>query len=354
MKKKALITGITGQDGSLLTKFLLSKDYEVHGIIRRSSQFITSRLNKFYKDTHENDRNLHLYYGDLTDSNTITSIIQNTKPNEVYHLGAQSHVKVSFENPIYTSNVNALGTLRVLEAIKTLNLEKKIKFYNASTSELFGKLIDFPQDENTPFYPKSPYGCSKLFAHFITINYRESYKMFACNGILFNHESPVRGETFVTRKITRALTRIKLGLQKTLYLGNLDALRDWGHASDYVEMQWLILQQKKPDDFVIATGLQNSVRDFVNKVAEYLNFKLTRKGKGIKEVGVNKKNGKEIIKIDPNYYRPSEVNSLLGDSKKAKNLLNWEPKRTFDQLVEEMVSADLILAKKEKILKKID
>jgi GDPmannose 4,6-dehydratase len=344
--KKALITGITGQDGSYLAEFLLTKSYEVHGIKRRTSLINTDRIDHLYQDPHKTKRKLILHHGDLTDTTSLIKIIQEIQPDEIYNLAAQSHVAVSFEVPEYTANSDALGTLRILEAIRILKLEKKTKFYQASTSELYGMVHKSPQDEKTPFHPRSPYGVAKLYAYWITVNYREGYNMFACNGILFNHESPVRGETFVTRKITRALTRIKLGLQKKLYLGNLDAKRDWGHAKDYVEAQWLILQQEKPEDFVIATGKQFSVRDFVNEVSKNLDIKINWKGKGLNEIGYY--NEKEIIKIDPRYFRPTEVQTLLGDASKAKKKLKWKPKISFQQLAKEMVKEDLKLAKNDK------
>ncbi|WP_435168090.1 GDP-mannose 4,6-dehydratase [Candidatus Pelagibacter bacterium nBUS_28] len=339
MMKKALITGITGQDGSYLAEFLLNKGYEVHGIKRRSSSINTSRIDHLFQDPHESNLKFILHHGDLTDSTSLIRIIQEVQPDEIYNLAAQSHVKVSFEEPEYTANSDALGTLRILEAIRILKLEKKTKYYQASTSELYGDVRETPQNEKTPFYPRSPYGVAKLYAYWITINYREAYGIFACNGILFNHESPVRGETFVTRKITRALTRIKLGLQKTLYLGNLNAMRDWGHAKDYVEVQWLMLQQDKPDDFVIATGKQYSVRDFINLTAKNLDMKIEWKGKAENETGIFENN--EIIKVDTNYYRPTEVESLIGDASKAKKILGWEPKISFESLVKEMVEVDL-------------
>ena len=349
MKKKALITGITGQDGSYLAEFLLNKNYIVHGIKRKSSTFNTTRIDHIYKDFHTSS-NFKLHYGDLTDSNSIFNLVNKIRPDEIYNLGAQSHVGHSFEIPEYTSQVSGLGTLRMLEAMRFLNL-KKTKFYQASTSELFGekpnKINSF--DENSLMVPKSPYGVSKLYSYYITKVYREAYGFYACNGILFNHESPRRGETFVTRKITRALTRIKLGLQKNLYLGNLNALRDWGHAKDFVEAQWLILQQKKPEDFVIATGEQHSVKDFINEAAKNLNMEINWKGKDLKEIGTYK--GKDIIKVDPRYFRPSEVETLLGDATKAKIKLNWKPKISFKQLVKEMIDKDLNLAKNDKLLK---
>ena len=337
--KKALITGVTGQDGSYLAEFLLNKGYEVHGIKRRTSLINTSRIDHLFKDPHESNLKFILHHGDLTDATSLIRIIQEVQPDEIYNLAAQSHVKVSFEEPEYTANSDALGALRILEAIRILKLEKKTKYYQASTSELYGSVKESPQNEKTPFYPRSPYGVAKLYAYWITVNYREAYGIYACNGILFNHESPVRGETFVTRKITRALARIKLGLQKTLYLGNLNAMRDWGHAKDYVEVQWLMLQQEKPSDYVIATGKQYSVRDFINLAAKNLDMKIEWKGKNENEIGICE--NKEIIKIDTNYYRPTEVESLLGDATKAKKELGWEPKISFEELVKEMVEKDL-------------
>ena len=348
MKKIALIFGITGQDGAYLVKFLLKKNYIVHGVKRRSSSLNTSRIDNIYLDPHQKT-NFYMHYGDLSDSLSVLKIIQKIKPNEIYNLGAQSHVEVSFQVPEYTANVNAIGALRILDSIKTLGLSKKIRFYQAGTSEMFGA-SNPPQNEKTNFYPRSPYGAAKLYAHWVTINYREAYGIFACNGILFNHESPLRGETFVSRKITKALTRIKLKVQQTLYLGNLNALRDWGHAKDFVEAQWLILQQNKPEDYVIATGKQYSVREFVNLAAKELSMKIDWKGKGINEVGYL--NGKSIIKLDPRYFRPTEVENLLGDASKAKKKLGWYPKTTFKELVKEMVSEDLKLAENEKFKKK--
>ena len=346
--KKALITGITGQDGSYLAEFLLKKDYEVHGIKRRSSLINTARIDHLYQDVHEINRKLILHHGDLTDSTSLIRIIQEIQPDEIYNLAAQSHVAVSFEEPEYTANSDALGALRILEAIRILKLEKKTKYYQASTSELYGKVQQTPQSENTPFYPRSPYGVAKLYAYWITVNYREAYNIYACNGILFNHESPVRGETFVTRKITRALARIKMGIQKNLFLGNLNALRDWGHAKDFVEAQWLMLQQKVPEDFVIATGIQYSVRDFINIVAKNLDMKIEWKGRDLNEIGII--NGKDVIKVDPRYFRATEVETLLGDPSKAKKKLNWSPKISFDQLVSEMTKEDLKIAKKEELI----
>ena len=346
--KKALVTGITGQDGAYLAEFLLDKGYEVHGIKRRSSLINTDRIDHLYQDPHEQDLKFILHHGDLTDATSLIRIIQEVQPDEIYNLAAQSHVAVSFEEPEYTANSDALGALRILEAIRILKLEKKTKYYQASTSELYGIAQETPQTEKTPFYPRSPYGVAKLYAYWITVNYREAYGIFACNGILFNHESPVRGETFVTRKITRALARIKLGLQKDLYLGNLYALRDWGHAKDFVEAQWLILQQKNPEDFVIATGKQYSVRDFINEALKNLDMNIDWKGKDLNEVGLYK--GKEIIKVSPRYFRPTEVETLIGDASKAKNKLKWSPKISFEQLVKEMVDEDLKLAKNENII----
>ena len=348
--KKALITGITGQDGSYLAEFLINKGYQVHGIKRRSSLFNTDRIDHLYKDPHTRNRKLILHHGDLTDSSSLIRIIQQIQPDEIYNLAAQSHVSVSFEIPEYTANSDALGTLRILEAIRILKLQKKTKFYQASTSELYGLIKETPQSETTPFYPRSPYAAAKLYAYWITVNYREAYNIFACNGILFNHESPVRGETFVTRKITRALTRIKMGLQDNFYIGNLDAKRDWGHAKDFVKAQWLMLQRKKPEDFVIATGKQYSVREFLNIAASKLRMKIIWKGKGINEVGYF--NNKIIVKIDPRYFRPTEVQSLLGDYTKAKQKLKWKPKINFNNLVSEMINEDLKIARKEELIKK--
>ena len=345
--KKALVTGITGQDGSYLAEFLLHKGYEVHGVKRRTSLINTHRIDHLYQDPHEQDTKFILHHGDLTDSSSLIRIIQEVQPDEIYNLAAQSHVAVSFEQPEYTANSDALGALRILEAIRILKLEKKTKYYQASTSELYGDTQEKSQTEKTPFYPRSPYAIAKLYAYWITINYREAYGIYACNGILFNHESPVRGETFVTRKITLALARIKLGLQDTLYIGNLDAMRDWGHAKDYVEAQWLMLQQKKPEDFVIATGKQHSVRDFINLVAENLDMNIIWKGKNLNEIGYF--DGKDIIKIDPRYFRLTEVNNLLGDASKARNILGWTPKITLEQLIKEMVTKDLKLVKEYKI-----
>ena len=349
--KKALITGVTGQDGAYLAEFLLKKGYEVHGIKRRTSLFNTDRIDHLYQDPHEKNRHFVLHHGDMTDSSSLIRIIQQVQPDEIYNLAAQSHVAVSFEEPEYTANSDALGALRVLEAIRILGLEKKTRYYQASTSELYGLVQEIPQKETTPFYPRSPYAVAKLYAYWITVNYREAYGMYACNGILFNHESPVRGETFVTRKITRALARIKLGLQDCLFLGNLDAKRDWGHAKDYVEMQWLMLQQETPEDFVIATGVQFSVRDFVNAAAKELGMKINWEGSGVEEKGSNEA-GKCIVAVDPRYFRPTEVETLLGDPSKAKAKLGWTPKITFDELVAEMVHEDLKSAEKDELVKK--
>jgi GDPmannose 4,6-dehydratase len=350
--KKALITGITGQDGSYLAELLLSKGYEVHGIKRRTSLFNTDRIDHLYQDPHLQNRRFILHHGDMTDSSSLIRIIQQVQPHEIYNLAAQSHVAVSFEEPEYTANADALGTLRLLEAIRILGLQSHTRFYQASTSELFGKVQTIPQNEQTPFYPRSPYAAAKLYAHWITINYREAYGIFACNGILFNHESPVRGETFVTRKITRGLARIKLGLQDCLYLGNLDAKRDWGHAKDYVEMQWLMLQQETPEDYVIATGEQYSVRDFINCAAKELDIELTWQGQGVDEQGLDSKTGVCLVAVSPRYYRPTEVETLLGDASKAKQKLGWEPKISFATLVKEMVTEDLKLAQRDAMCEK--
>ena len=352
MKKKALITGVTGQDGSYLAEFLIEKGYEVHGIKRRSSLFNTGRIDHLFKDPHETDQNLILHHGDMTDSSSLIAIMAKVKPDEIYNLAAQSHVAVSFEEPEYTANSDAFGVLRMLEAIRILELENKVKFYQSSTSELYGLVRETPQSEKTPFHPRSPYGVAKMYGHWITKNYREAYGIFASNGILFNHESPRRGETFVTRKITRGFANIIGGSKLPIYLGNLSAKRDWGHAKDYVEAQWLILQHSNPDDFVIATGVQYSVRDFVNSVAKYIGMSIEWTGEGIDEVGIvcniNGKSeslsewiGKPIVKVDERYFRPAEVETLLGDSSKAKKILGWEPKISFDQLVAEMVDSDI-------------
>ena len=350
MSKTALVTGITGQDGSYLAELLLSKGYEVHGIKRRTSLFNTDRIDHLYQDPHESNRKFVLHHGDLTDSTSLLRIIQQVQPDEVYNLAAQSHVAVSFEEPEYTANSDALGALRILEAIRILGLEPKTRFYQASTSELYGLVQEIPQRETTPFYPRSPYAVAKLYAYWITVNYREAYGIYACNGILFNHESPVRGETFVTRKITRALARIKLDLQDTLYLGNLDAKRDWGHAKDYVEMQWLMLQQDQPEDFVIATGVQYSVRDFVDAAARELGMPIAWRGEGVDEIGSC--HGKDIVKVDPRYFRPTEVETLLGDPSHAKEKLGWTPKIGFDELVAEMVREDLKSAERDQLIKR--
>ncbi|MFZ2449513.1 MAG: GDP-mannose 4,6-dehydratase [Methylovulum miyakonense] len=349
MNKVALITGITGQDGAYLAEFLLNKNYVVHGIKRRSSLFNTDRIDHLYQDPHVSNRNFVLHYGDLTDSTNLIRIIQQVQPDEIYNLAAMSHVAVSFDTPEYTANADGIGTLRILEAIRLLGLEKKTRFYQASTSELYGLVQEIPQKETTPFYPRSPYAVAKLYAYWITVNYREAYGIYACNGILFNHESPIRGETFVTRKITRALARIKLGMQDCLYLGNLSALRDWGHAKDYVEMQWLMLQQETPDDFVIATGVQYSVRDFINFAAEELAIKLRWEGEGVDEKGYCTETGKCLVAVDPRYFRPTEVETLLGDPTKAKEKLGWSPKISLKELVAEMVKADLKSAQRDEL-----
>ena len=355
--KKVLITGVTGQDGSYLADFLLKKKYEVHGLKRRSSSFNTQRIEHLYQDPHIQKNGFILHYGDLTDSTNLIRIIQSIQPDEIYNLGAQSHVAVSFESPEYTANSDALGTLRLLEAIRILNLSDKTKFYQASTSELFGRVVEIPQNENTPFYPRSPYGVAKLYAHWITINYRESYGIFACNGILFNHESPRRGETFVTRKITRGLSRIHFGLESCLFMGNLDSQRDWGHAQDYIEMQWLMLQQDKPDDYVIATGKQASVRDFIEISAKELGWSSEKsskaiiwEGKGLNEIGRRSDNGEIVIRIDPRYFRPCEVDTLLGDARKAKQKLGWAPKTSLESLIKSMIKFDIKEAKRESLL----
>ena len=349
--KVALITGITGQDGAYLAEFLLDKGYEVHGIKRRSSSFNTDRIDHLYQDPHESGRKFILHYGDLADSMSLVRIIQEIRPDEIYNLGAQSHVAVSFESPEYTADTVGLGALRVLEAIRISGLEKKTRYYQASSSELFGKVQETPQKETTPFYPRSPYAAAKLYAYWITINYREAYGMYACNGILFNHESPIRGETFVTRKITRALARISLGLQETLFLGNIDAMRDWGHAKDYVEMQWLMLQQEEPDDFCISTGVQYSVRDFVNFAWSHLGKTIHWKGEGINEKGYDSETGKVIVAVDSRYFRPTEVETLLGDPSKAKSKLGWEPKTSLKEIVTEMMENDINIAKRDALVK---
>ena len=349
--KKAIITGITGQDGAYLAEFLLTKGYEVHGIKRRSSSFNTARVDHLYRDPHEEGVRFFIHYGDLTDSTNLIRIIQQVQPDEIYNLAAQSHVKVSFETPEYTANADALGTLRTLEAIRILGLEKKVRFYQASTSEMYGKVVEIPQTENTPFYPRSPYGAAKVYAYWITVNYREAYNMFACNGILFNHESPIRGETFVTRKITRAVARMKLGLQDMLHLGNLDAKRDWGFARDYVRAMYLMLQQDEPEDFVIATGESYSVREFVVKAFGEVDIKIEWTGTGLEEIGRDSDSGKVLIQIDPRYFRPTEVDILLGDPSRAREKLGWESKVSFDELVKLMVREDLKEAEKDHLLK---
>jgi GDPmannose 4,6-dehydratase len=347
--KKALITGVTGQDGAYLAAFLLAKGYEVHGIKRRTSLFNTARIDSIYEDPHIPSRHFILHYGDMTDSTSLVHIVQKVQPDEIYNLAAQSHVQVSFEEPEYTANSDALGVLRLLEAIRILGLEKKTRFYQASTSELFGLVQETPQKETTPFYPRSPYGVAKLYGYWIVVNYREAYGMYACNGILFNHESPMRGETFVTRKITRGLARIKMGLQSEIFLGNLDARRDWGHARDYIEVQWLMLQQEKPQDYVIATGQQYSVREFVDRCARLLEIDLTWQGSGVDEKGVDKA-GNVIVAVDPRYFRPTEVESLLGDASKARRELGWTPRTNFDSLVREMVESDLKAAERDALV----
>ncbi len=347
--KRALITGVTGQDGSYLAELLLDKGYEVHGIKRRTSLFNTDRIDHIYQDPHDEDQRFILHHGDMTDSSSLIRIIQQVQPDEIYNLAAQSHVAVSFEAPEYTADSDALGALRVLEAIRILGLEHKSRYYQASTSELYGLVQETPQNESTPFYPRSPYAVAKLYAHWITVNYREAYGIYACNGILFNHESPVRGETFVTRKITRALARIKLRLQDCLYLGNLDARRDWGHARDYVEMQWLMLQQETAEDFVIATGIQRSVRDFVNAAADELGMEIQWQGEGVDEIGVH--GDRVIVRVDPRYFRPAEVETLLGDASRARSKLNWTPKISFEELVAEMVREDLKSAERDEVVK---
>lgn len=347
MKKRALITGITGQDGAYLAEFLLAKGYEVHGLKRRASLFNTDRIDHLYQEPHEPARRFILHYGDLTDATNLIRVIQEVQPDEIYNLAAQSHVVVSFETPEYTANADALGTLRLLEAIRILELETRTRFYQASTSELYGKVLETPQRETTPFYPRSPYGVAKLYAYWITVNYREAYGIYACNGILFNHESPLRGETFVTRKVTRGLTRIRLGLQNCLYLGNLDARRDWGHARDYMTMPWLMLQQDEPDDYVIATGQQHSVREFVETAARFLEMTLRWEGAGAGERGYDARTGQLIVAVDPAYFRPTEVDTLLGDPSKAREKLGWQPQVSFEDLVSEMVAEDLKLAQRD-------
>jgi GDPmannose 4,6-dehydratase len=349
--KRALITGITGQDGAYLAELLLAKGYEVHGIKRRTSLINTDRIDHLYEDPHVNGRHFILHYGDMTDSLSLLHVIQKVQPDEIYNLAAQSHVAVSFEEPEFTANADGVGALRILEAIRILGLEKKSRFYQASTSELYGLVQEVPQKETTPFYPRSPYAVAKLYAYWITVNYREAYGIYACNGILFNHESPMRGETFVTRKITRAMARIKLGLQETLYLGNLSALRDWGHARDYVEMQWLMLQQEKPEDYVIATGVQFSVRDFVDAAAKELGIALKWVGEGVEEHALDA-HGKKVVAVDPRYFRPTEVETLLGDASKARKQLGWTPKITFAELVAEMVREDLKVAERDELVRR--
>ncbi|MAB78059.1 MAG: GDP-mannose 4,6-dehydratase [Planctomycetes bacterium] len=349
-KKVALITGITGQDGAYLAESLLGKGYIVHGVKRRASSFNTKRIDHLYQDPHVTDRTLFLHYGDMTDSANLISLVQKVQPDEIYNLAAQSHVAVSFESPEYTANVDGLGALRILEAIRMLGLKEKTRFYQASTSELFGKVQESPQSETTPFYPRSPYAVAKLYAYWITVNYREAYGIYACNGILFNHESPIRGETFVTRKITRALARIKLGLQDHVYLGNLDAKRDWGHARDSVEMQWLMLQQDQPKDYVIATGQQYSVREFVEIAASYIGMEIIWRGQGLEEEGYDRQSGSSVVKIDPHYFRPTEVEDLLGDPSAAKTDLGWEPKITFAEMVQEMMKHDLDSAERDALV----
>ncbi len=351
MAKKALITGITGQDGSYLAELLLSKGYEVHGIKRRSSSFNTARIDHIYEDFHKEDARFFLHYGDMTDTLNLVSLLQKIEPDEVYNLAAQSHVKVSWDCPEFTADTNAMGTLRLLESLRVTGLDKTTRFYQASTSELYGKIQEKIQNEKTPFYPRSPYGVAKLYGYWITVNYRESFGMFASNGILFNHESPRRGETFVTRKITMAAARIKVGLQEKLYLGNLNSKRDWGHARDYVEGMWRILQHEKPDDFVLATGRTTSIRDFVKMTFKHLDMDIEFKGKGVNEKGIDKKTGKVVVEVDPRYFRPAEVDVLLGDASKAKKLLKWKPKTSLENLCKEMVENDFELAKREKLLK---
>ena len=351
-KKVALITGVTGQDGAYLSEFLLKKGYEVHGLKRRSSSFNTGRIDHMYQDPHEAGRRFTLHYGDLTDATNLIRIVQQVQPDEIYNLAAQSHVAVSFETPEYTANADAIGTLRLLEAIRILGMEKKTRFYQASTSEMFGKVQEIPQTETTPFYPRSPYGAAKVYGYWIVVNYREAYGMYACNGILFNHESPIRGETFVTRKITRAVARISLGLQDKLYLGNLDSLRDWGHARDYVKAMWLMLQQEEADDFVVATGKQISVREFVNAAFAEVAVELDWRGAGVNEEGVCRRSGKVLVQVDPRYFRPTEVETLLGDSSKAKAKLGWAPETSLEQMVKEMVYEDRRDAEKDELCKR--
>jgi len=352
MPKRALITGITGQDGAYLAELLLSKGYEVHGIKRRASSFNTDRIDHLYQDPHERNVRLRLHYGDLTDATNLIRIIQEVQPDEIYNLAAQSHVAVSFETPEYTANSDAVGTLRLLEAIRILNLQDKTRFYQASTSEMFGKAVETPQRETTPFYPRSPYGVAKVYGHWITVNYREAYGLFACSGILFNHESPLRGETFVTRKITRGLARIREGLEGSLYLGNLNSLRDWGHARDYVRAQWLMLQQAEAEDFVIASGIQHSVREFVTRAAACLDMQLQWQGEGLDEHGVDVATGRVIVRVDPRYFRPTEVDSLLGDATRARTKLGWQPEISFDTLVQDMIDCDLEIARRDAVVRR--
>jgi GDPmannose 4,6-dehydratase len=350
--KKALITGVTGQDGAYLAEFLLKKGYEVHGIKRRTSLINTDRVDHLYEDPHVHNRHFILHYGDLTDATNLIRIMQAVEPDEVYNLGAQSHVSVSFETPEYTADADALGTLRLLEAIRILGMEKNVRFYQASSSEMYGKAVETPQHERTPFYPRSPYAVAKVYGYWITVNYREAYGMYACNGIAFNHESPCRGETFVTRKVTRGLSRIKLGMEECLYLGNLNARRDWGHARDYVEVQWLMLQQDEPEDFVIATGEQHSVREFVEAAGRVFDVNIRWEGDGVEERGIDAATGKQIIAVDPRYFRPTEVDGLLGDSSKARERLGWKPKTSFEELVREMAEEDFQLAQRDDMVRK--
>jgi len=352
VSRRALISGITGQDGAYLAELLLGKGYEVHGIKRRASLFNTERIDHLYEDPHSADPRLRLHYGDLTDATNVLRIIQQVQPDEIYNLAAQSHVQVSFETPEYTANADGLGTLRMLEAIRILHLEKSTRFYQASTSEMFGLVRESPQSETTPFYPRSPYGVAKLYAHWITVNYREAYGLFACSGILFNHESPLRGETFVSRKITRGLTRVAEGLQACVYLGNLDARRDWGHARDYVEAQWRMLQQESPADYVVATGVQHSVRDFVDSAGALLGMRIEWRGRGAEETGIDRRSGRTVVRIDPRYFRPTEVASLLGDASRARRELDWSPTVSFDELVREMVDADRALARRDALIER--
>ncbi len=350
-RKRALITGVTGQDGAYLSELLLKRGYEVHGIKRRASSFNTERVDHLYEDPHSSERAFHLHYGDLTDATNLIRIVQSVRPHEIYNLGAQSHVQVSFDTAEYTANADALGTLRLLEAIRLLGLQREVRFYQASTSEMFGKVQQVPQNEDTPFYPRSPYGVAKLYAHWITVNYREAHGLFACSGILFNHESPIRGETFVSRKITRAFARMHVGLDDCLYLGNLDARRDWGHARDYVAAQWLMLQQATPEDFVIATGIQHSVREFVEAAARQLGYEIVWRGAGDSEHGVDASTGRVMVRVDPRYFRPAEVDTLLGDAGRARRKLGWTPSISFDELVAEMVAHDLVAAKRDLLVR---